>query len=44
MDIADIRAKYASGGISQVVIAMEYGVNQTLISAIVRRSIYVDVE
>jgi hypothetical protein len=35
--VADIRRRYAAGGISQAKLAEEYGVGQTKISAVVNR-------
>lgn len=36
----EIRRRYAAGGVSQSALAAEYGVNQTLISMVVRRQIW----
>lgn len=38
--VAEIRERYAVGGISQTALAREYGVNQTNISSIVRGDTY----
>lgn len=41
--VRDIRARYAAGGISQQKLADEYGVNQSKISAVVRRETWAHV-
>lgn len=38
--VAEIRRRYAAGGIAQHVLAAEYGVTQTLVSQIVRRIVW----
>lgn len=39
-EVADIRSEYFAGGVSQQSLADRHGVNQTLISAIVRNAIW----
>lgn len=39
-DVADIRSRYAAGGISQVALAAEYGIHQVTVSEIVLRKIW----
>ena len=41
-DAANIRRRYLAGGVSQRQLAKEYGVHQTVISAIVRNKIWAD--
>lgn len=41
--VHEIRRRYSSGGISQLKLAEDYGVNQTKISAVVRGRSYVEV-
>jgi hypothetical protein len=42
--VREIRQRYATGGISQQTLATEYGVNQTKISAVVRRETWAHVD
>lgn len=38
--VLEIRSRYANGGVSQQALADEYGVHQTIVSAIVRRKVW----
>lgn len=42
--VREIRTRYAAGGVSQQALALEYGVNQTKISDVVRRRTWKHVE
>jgi len=38
--VRQIRARYAAGGVSQQILAAEYGVNQRTVSSVIRRKIW----